>query len=750
MLFVSFYCPAEDTISVRKIENLKTFAKLYGYIRYFHPSDEAAYIDWEKFAAYGCKKVENITATQDLIITLRALFSPLAPGIQIFSINEKVDFDVRSITPYNLKGYDEIYWQHNGLGAENPQSIYKSVRVNSTQAFQRLKDYASIYKSLDVSKYQGKEFCFKAFVKTEGDTKGYLWARVDKTNGTKGFFDNMNDRPIISAEWQEYKITGRFDRDADLIYFGAYLLENKNIYIDDMCLSVKNDTGWTELYNKDFEKGIPLTLPYDLQTGIGNGAAGGAAHSFIVNNDSYKGKCCLLLTSSEKTIEVNKVSKPLFQFKPAFGEYISKEIGSGIKCHIPLCLYGNKNGTYPATDLSSLNELKSLLSQTNVFTAEDLHTRLAIVMITYNTMQHFYPYFDVVKTNWSEAFTNALIECYQNTSEKGLELVLKKLTAQLHDGHVSIVAPKSDEIYYPPFKCEIIQEQLVITKTLSDSIELPLGTIITKINGIFSAEFLASKKIEISAATKGWMNYRLGYEALKGNEKVLNLSVLKPDGITSEVSVKRTLSGADYYNRIENKTQAKLISQGIIYLNLDQITMDEIEDLMDKLAKATTIICDLRGYPNSNHKFIQYLLSKDDTSSSWMQVPQIIYPDYNVSGFDKKGWKLKTLKPHLKAKIIFIIDGSAISYSESFMGFIEEYKLATIVGEPTAGSNGNVNIVNLPAGFSFRFTGMKVVRHNGGQQHGIGILPNVPVFKTIKGVTEGRDEFLEKAIDLAK
>jgi hypothetical protein len=28
----------------KKIENLKTFSKLYGYIRYFHPSDEAASI----------------------------------------------------------------------------------------------------------------------------------------------------------------------------------------------------------------------------------------------------------------------------------------------------------------------------------------------------------------------------------------------------------------------------------------------------------------------------------------------------------------------------------------------------------------------------------------------------------------------------------------------------------------------------------------------------------------------------------
>jgi hypothetical protein len=39
---------------------------------------------------------------------------------------------------------------------------------------------------------------------------------------------------------------------------------------------------------------------------------------------------------------------------------------------------------------------------------------------------------------------------------------------------------------------------------------------------------------------------------------------------------------------------------------------------------------------------------------------------------------------------------------------------------------------------------------NGTQHHGIGIIPNVYVAKTIKGVIEGRDEFLDKAIEIAK
>jgi C-terminal processing protease CtpA/Prc len=113
------------------------------------------------------------------------------------------------------------------------------------------------------------------------------------------------------------------------------------------------------------------------------------------------------------------------------------------------------------------------------------------------------------------------------------------------------------------------------------------------------------------------------------------------------------------------------------------------------------------------------------------------------------GWMMKALQPHLKAKIFFIIDGQAISYAESFLSFIEHYKLATIIGQPSAGTNGDVNHFTLPGAIQVLWTGLKVVKHDGSQHHGIGILPNIYVEKTIKGVSEQRDEFLDKAIALA-
>ena len=44
-LVVSFAATAQAP-TPRTVQNLETFARLYGYVRYFHPSNEAAAINW--------------------------------------------------------------------------------------------------------------------------------------------------------------------------------------------------------------------------------------------------------------------------------------------------------------------------------------------------------------------------------------------------------------------------------------------------------------------------------------------------------------------------------------------------------------------------------------------------------------------------------------------------------------------------------------------------------------------------------
>jgi len=209
----------------KKIENLKTFAKAYGYVKYFHPSDEAAHIDWNSFAIYGAEQIKKCSSQQEVVSTLNQLFQPIAPTV-VFSTT-KQEFDYQTITPSDIKKYKPIYWQHNGLGIgmNNSGETYTSVRVNSKDETVKSSGFGNIMTGLDADKYLGKEIKYTGFVKIkEGSTgTGHLWLRVDNKDKSMGFFDNMGNNPIKNNEWQQYEISGNVDSLATSIVFGCFL-----------------------------------------------------------------------------------------------------------------------------------------------------------------------------------------------------------------------------------------------------------------------------------------------------------------------------------------------------------------------------------------------------------------------------------------------------------------------------------------------------------------------------------------------
>ena len=117
----------------KKVDNLTTFAKAYGYVKYFHPSDEAANINWAKFSAYGAKEIEKCRSTEQVVQTLNRLFSPIAPSVRFSVSQNEPKYDLKIITPNDTAGYSLTYWQHQGISIDmkiSQPNAYKSVRVN--------------------------------------------------------------------------------------------------------------------------------------------------------------------------------------------------------------------------------------------------------------------------------------------------------------------------------------------------------------------------------------------------------------------------------------------------------------------------------------------------------------------------------------------------------------------------------------------------------------------------------------------
>jgi C-terminal processing protease CtpA/Prc len=739
-----FSGPAEAD---RSIKNMETFTRLYGYVRYFYPGDEAAQTDWERFAVYGVKKVKEARNRAELKQILQEIFIPIAPALAIHDTGQKTRFSTAGITPpaAERKKMNVVAWQHKGVGCGSAESLYRSIRLNRRSKLASQPDFGLMTQEINAKPFRGKELKLRAAVKV-AEGQGQMWLRVDRPWSVVGFFDNMDDRPIKSNEWKYYEISGPAPDDAEMVYFGCFLPGAGQLWVDDYQLFVKEAGTWkpVPIRNPDFEGDTDGSPPKEWHTPS-------PGYSYRVTADTAaKGKKSTGIKGDEKILAV---AQPLFDRKPGFGEYISKEIGSGLSCLMPIALYGTDDYTFPKSSPAALSRLKTAIEKEvpRELSADDLYVRLADIVIAWNIFQHFYPYFDVTGTDWNASLTEALVSAANDKTRQDFLKTLRKLIADLKDGHGNVsLEGETDSLYTPPIQWDWIEGKLVITGIFAKSLKgIRIGDVVVEIDGIKAQDAIKNEARYIPAATEGWLQYRTLNELLTGPRDSQVKLKIERDGEFHDITLQRSVDLKKYYKNIKSKLYYKKIAGDIYYLNLKRMSMDDIDRLMPELEKAGVIICDLRGYPNGNDQLICHLLKEND-EDLWMWVPQIIYPDYKNVTYKGFGWHMRPLKPHLTAKIVFIIDGKAISYAESFMGYIEHYKLATIVGQPTAGTNGNVNTFTLPGGYSVYWTGMRVVKHDGSRHHGVGIIPHVRVERTIRGVKEGRDEFLEKALEIAK
>lgn len=571
----------------KELNILISFSKVYGYIKYFHPSDEAHDVDWDKMAILGVEKVRNAKSNEELRIILEDLFLAVAP----------------TVTFTETKPLQNLF------------HTQYSKQINA-------------------------------------------------------------DKPKLkTVAWQ---------------YEGIDLTQN---------IQVKNTRSSNRTNRKD------------------NG---------------------------------NNSSKILFQSYPTVGETAIHQIGDSLWCQIPLALYGNETNTLPQASHSHIARLKKQLESINLskVSSSDENIRLANIIIAWNELQHFYPYFDEIDTNWESQLRHAIKKALDDRTEKDFFDTLSRMLASTFDGHIQLNHPSISKEASLPFLIDFIEDEIVVTHSLHK--EIKPGDIIISLNGELATEIVQNRRKYISGSPQLTL-----FRSLRdfGTDKHNTEAILQIEANEEVKSYTVPRSSVRPINRLEKKHLpiSGLIEEGIYYVDLDRAPMDRINEEMNQIASSPAVIFDLRGYPNRNHQVIQHLLTSPDTSDQWMKIPNIIYPDQqNKVGYQNFGWQLEPAEPHITGNVVFITDARAISLAESFMSFIEHYELAEIVGQPTAGTNGNVNSMVLPGGYRFAWTGMKVTKHDGSQHHLIGIQPTIPVDKTINGVREGRDEFLEKAIQVVQ
>ena len=451
------------------------------------------------------------------------------------------------------------------------------------------------------------------------------------------------------------------------------------------------------------------------------------------------------------SMRVQSDGDKLFKQTVAKEEFIEKKISNLSYLKIPLALYAKDGKTLGNTEETSkafellVKQLKSVTTN-NI---ESVDVRIAGAIIAWNFYQHFYPYFEEVNVDWENELTYLIQNVIKASSDELYVDALNLSIAKLDDGHAGAWIGNRLKNATLPFYPDLVDGKLVVTAVNANS-PFKVGDILLTRDNREVLEILSDEMIRISGSNQ-WKTYLALDKFVRGDDRIDVEFEVDRNGKTLAISTsyKFNSSPIDRFNR---KDRFLELEDGIYYINATVSFGHYFENNLEQLINAKAIFFDIRGYIHQDvYKILPHLSHEIIKSPIW-QIPQIIYPDHEkLVGFKEEGrWEIEPGGTILNGKLVFLTDGGAISASESVLGIIEDHNLGLIVGGATAGANGSINILEIPGKVTIGMTGMRVVKGDRSQHHMVGIQPTNSVIRTMDGVLNERDEYIEKALELVK
>lgn len=387
----------------------------------------------------------------------------------------------------------------------------------------------------------------------------------------------------------------------------------------------------------------------------------------------------------------------------------------------------------------------------------DAGFRVLCLFRYWNMIQYFFPYKDIIGEDWNTKISEFLPKFLKATDSLSYRLTALELIAQIRDTHANIYNSRTIEKYrganYSPAQVKFIEDKAVVTgyfnNKLADTSMLQIGDIITKINAK-TVEALIKERQPISPASNYPTQLRnIARDLLRSNETALNIEINRNNKLLlidiplvkgNRIDLYKDFSGS-------SDTCFKLITKDVSYFNFGKIKTKYLPDLMKIAMQTKGIIIDLRCYPSEFMVFemAKYLLPFE-TPFAKFSSGNIDYPGYfEYNEIVKNG---RSNKEYYKGKVIIIINEITQSQAEYTTMALRTAPNAIVIGSTTAGADGNISAISLPGDIRTVISGLGVFYPEGKPTQRIGIIPNIELKPTIKGIKEGRDELIEKAIEV--
>jgi hypothetical protein len=381
--------------------------------------------------------------------------------------------------------------------------------------------------------------------------------------------------------------------------------------------------------------------------------------------------------------------------------------------------------------------------------AEDRSSRLAAVVIAWNLLEHFYPYFDSVRIDFTAELREALRDAAVDRGERAFLDTLRRMTASVQDAAAGVAHDSEVLGLFLPLSVRWVGSELVVTAASPGS-GLGPGDIIETIDDRPVKDIRDSLAQLVSGATPQWKRWRL-------EEEMLRCETMEPRAIRARsfarndetvVVTLRPLDPSAEPPRPGRPDPIAELEPGIWYVDASRFDTWEFRRALPKLAEAKGIVFDFRsGAGTLNYTALLQHLGRGLMTGPQHHIPIVRWPDGRRLDYIRSNeWEIVPANPYLAAKKVFLTGGGSVGIAETCLEVVEGNRLGTFVGEATAGTSGDRSSATLPGGYHMSWTGARVLKSDSARSHGVGILPSVPVRPTRQGLAEGRDEVIETAV----
>lgn len=412
-------------------------------------------------------------------------------------------------------------------------------------------------------------------------------------------------------------------------------------------------------------------------------------------------------------------------------------------------------------------------------TDPSLEYRLLAVCRLWNVFHYFHPYIGLAG-DWDAVLPEFIARMIEVRDGREYALAMAEMAARTGDGHTSLTGnPTLDQLDGEaplPLLIRWIEGAWVVTAVSEDpairssggepepgeedEVEetgktgefVEVGDVVLSLDGVPVTAREELLRRHLAASTEAGLRRKVADRLLSGPQgSQAALAVRGRDGRVKTIRLRR----GPWTPKPAGET-VRVLSDNLGYVDLGRLTVAEVDGMFERLKGTRGIVFDMRGYPNLTGWPIAARLNvRGARFGALFRRPLVS----GLGGEEEQTEQTSvsfaqpipaTAAPVYKGKTVLLIDERTVSQSEHLGLFFEAANGTKFVGTPTAGANGDVTWFTLPGIASVRFSGHEVRHADGRQLQRIGLVPDVLAAPTLRGIRDGRDEVLERGIEVLK